>query len=124
MQGIRNIVCATVIGFVLTFVLTLYVNAQEVTKCDHISTSRARFDNIAIRPPVNIVAYDGRILSVVYRDRVGVYVEDYSTDKDSIMRIPKDYKGKFFWVMLDLCDKPHPYLYIVTPITDEQLKSK
>ena len=120
MRGIKKVIWIAIIGLVLT----LCVSAQAVTKCDHTSNEAARFSNIAIRPPVNVVNYDGRTLSVVFRDKVGVYVEDYYTDKDSIINIPKDHKGRSFWVMIDLCDKPHPYLYIVTPLTPEQLKSK
>jgi hypothetical protein len=116
MRRIKNVIWAGMISLGLA----LCVNAQAVTKCDHISATKERFENIAIRPPVNVTDYDGKTLSVVYRDRLGIYVEQYSMDKDSIIKLPKDYKGKYFWVMVDLCDKPNPYLYIVTPITEEQ----
>jgi hypothetical protein len=120
MRKIKNVIWAGV----FSLGLVLCANAQEVTKCDHLSATKARFENIAIRPPVNVTDYDGKTLSVVFRDRQGVYVEQYFTDKDSVVKIPKDYKGKYFWVMVDVCDKPLPYLYIVTPMNEEQYKSK
>jgi hypothetical protein len=81
--------------------------------CDHTSNSRARFEHVRVLPPVQIESYDGETLRV--KDRFAS--EMFSADKESVVKLPKDPKGKWFWVMY--CDRDR-HVYAVVELTDEQ----
>jgi hypothetical protein len=84
--------------------------------CDHDSNKLARFQAMRILPPSKIY-WDGVTVTATYNEGT----EILTTDKNSILHIPADYKSKQFWIIKDLCSG---YAYVVDEIAPAQMRKK
>jgi hypothetical protein len=103
------------IGIVVGQTIAPPETSVSADKCDHTSSSRARFAAVRILPPVQVESFDGRTLRVA--DKFAS--ETFDVDGTSIVNLPKDLQGKWFWVMY--CEKDR-HLYVITELSPDQQK--
>jgi hypothetical protein len=105
----------------LILAIVLSISAQEPkptpTPCDHDSNSKTRFENVRLTPPVRVLDWNGKELSVVYRDAHEVEYWTFIADSSSVIHLDGDYKTQTVWILF--CLKEH-HIYTVVPLTEKQ----
>lgn len=113
----------TIIECVFLLLLSAWqIAAQD--KCDHVSDSIKRFENIRILPPARIVDYTGRQIEVVLKDARSIEVKTMFIDGDTAL--PKDfaktYKKGEWWICFCIVEKK---VYFIERVEkSQQLRAK
>lgn len=106
----------------VSIALALVCQFDIFAQCDHTSNSKKRFEAMRLLPPITVRAFNGSLIEYTYEDRLGIYVGSFELQRET--EIPKDfgatYKKNRYWALFSSCDN---YLYILTPLTQEQLKA-
>lgn len=98
------------IGTLCIILLVGGLTAFSQTKCDHISDSRQRFEQMRIMPPVKILDWDGKRISYSFIDREGIAFGSFDVDADTTLDADfiKAWRKGEWWIVYCNADR-HVY---------------